>query len=123
MCSICNFGNNISQPHPHPPLWYLKGLLLLCDLRQGFFFFDLPFLDKPLFLGLYLGIQFLGGAFFGALFHQFTLDGLLEDGFFHVLGEAAVEVLQFSPGLFIAVHQGQEFFDFGDDALLLGKRR
>lgn len=63
------------------------------------------------------------GAFFGVLLHQFALDGQLEEGFLHVDGKAAVEVFQLGPGLFVAVDQGEEFFDFRDDAVLFGEGR
>ena len=66
-------------------------------------------------------VQFFAGALFGALFDQFALYGHLEDGLLHIAGEAFVEVLQAGPSLFIAFDQGQEFFDFGNDAFLLGE--
>ena len=80
-------------------------------------------MDEPLFFRLNLRKEFLACAFFGALLHQLALDGVLQEGFFHVLREAAVELLQLAPRLLVAVDIGQQFFDFGDDVLLLGKGR
>ena len=85
------------------------------------FFFDLACFDECLLLGLNLLIQFLAGAFFGALFHQFALNGHLQEGFLHIAGKTLVELFQLCPRFFVAVDQRQQLLNLGNNALLLGK--
>ena len=119
MWTVNNRLCNVIKPHPFPVFWYIKRLFVLGNFRQGLFPLDFPRFDEPLFFCLNLSKEFLGGAFFGTLLHQFALDGVLQEGFFHVLWETAVKLLQLAPGLLIAVNIGQQFLDFGDNALLL----
>ena len=66
-------------------------------------------------------IERYGDTFFGALHHQFALDGVLQEGFFHIIREPTVELLQFAPRLFVAINIGQQLLDFGNNPLLLGE--
>ena len=107
MISVCNRFTYIKQSHPLPTLWNIKRLFVLGDFRQWLFFLDLLLRNKPLFFLLNLGKEFLCGTFFGALFHQLALNGVLQEGFFHILRETAVELFQLAPCLFIVVDIGQ----------------
>ena len=116
-----DIGTRISNKNPLPGIRDVKGDFVGGDFGEGFFFFEFAGADEGLFFGLDLLVEGLAGALFGALGDELALDGKLEDGFLHVRREALIEVLQAVPGFFVAVDIGQEFFDFGNDALLLGK--
>ena len=122
MCPI-SYINNIQQTYPLPPLRNLKRHFILCNFRQGLFFFDFAFLNQPLLFCLNLPVQLLAGTFFGALLHQLALNRHLENGFLHIHRKTAAKILQPVPRLFVAVEVRKQPFDFGDDALLLGKGR
>ena len=77
--------NNIyyfTPPYPHPALRNLKRDLILRDLRQGLFFFDLSGFDERLLFSLYLLVQFGSSTLFRALLDQLPLNGKLEDAVF-----------------------------------------
>jgi len=71
---------------------------------------------------LNLLIQFFACAFLRALLDQFALNRHLQDRFLHIVRETPVKVLKLAPRLFIAVNVWQQFFDFCNNALLLGER-
>ena len=107
--------------YPHPTLGNVKGLFIVSDFGQGLFLFDFLLGNQLLLFLLNLGKEFLCGTFSGALFHQFALDGVLQEGFFHILREAAVKLLQRAPRLLVTVNIGQQFLDFSNNPLLLSK--
>lgn len=84
-------------------------------------FFDFLFGDEALFFGLDLGVEVFGVTFLWALFNEFALNGVLQEGFFHVLWEAGIELFQFAPRLLVAVDLWQQFLNFSHNALLLSE--
>ena len=118
MWSIFGTKNNIAKTHPFPALRNLKRHFILCDIGQRFFFFDFAFLDESLLLGLNLPVQFLAGAFFGALLDELALYRHLQERLLHIRRKPSVKFFQTAPCLLVAVDQRQQLFDFPDDSLL-----
>ena len=122
MCAITNI-NNVGESTPLPTFGNIKRELILGDFRQRLFLFDLAFFDQPLFFCLNLPVQFFARSFFRSLLYELALNGILQNGFFHILRELGVKLLQLLIGDSITVNQRKEFLNLGDDALLLCKGR
>lgn len=70
-----------------------------------------------------LGEQVFGGAFFFVLWHELAFDGVLEQALFYIVGEALFDGLQLGLGFVVGIDIGLEFFNLGNNTVLLGKWR
>ena len=122
MVTIYNFCANRLQPHPLPAFGKVKWLFVVGDGGQGLGFLDFLFLDEPCLFGLDFAEQVLRRALLGSLWHELSLDRVLEQALFHVVGEALCERVELGLCVVVGRKVGQERFNLGDNALLLGKR-
>lgn len=120
--TIYNF-HNITNSYPLPTIGDVEGLFIVGDGGQGLGFFYFLLFDEPCFLGADLGEQVFGRAFFVALGHELAFNGVLEQALFHIVGKALLDGLQLGLGFVVGIDIGLEFFNLGDNAMLLGKWR
>src|SRR5699024_1740339 len=68
----------VLYPYPFPTLWNIKRLFIISNFWKRLFLFDLLFFNQPMFFLLNLFKKFLRCSFFGALFHQLSLNSILQ---------------------------------------------
>ena len=111
--------SKLSKSHPFPATRDFKRNFILCNLRQWLFFLNLAILDKLSFLSNNLLIKFISSSFFWSLFHQLALHSHLQNTLFHILWEFFIKYFQLRISLVILVDIWKNFFNLGNDAVLL----
>lgn len=109
--------------NPFPTGRDIKRPFIVSDGGQGLGFLNFLLFDESCFLGADLGKQVFGGAFFLALGHELAFNGVLEQALFHGVGEALLNRLQLGLGFVVGIDIGLEFFNLGNNTVLLGKWR